>query len=52
MSPGKVQVKIGTSEDDRKQEELITFLEKKLETFEKSLSAKQNEYEALQLEYY
>ena len=37
---------------DDKNEELITFLERKLENYEKNLEMKQHEYEALQQEYY
>ena len=44
--------KINMSDDLKSSEELINFLEGKLEQHEKNLHKKQAEYESLQAEYY
>ena len=44
--------KINMSDDLKSSEELINFLEGKLEQHEKNLHKKQAEYESLQVEYY
>jgi hypothetical protein len=47
-SPGK---NVNTIEDPKANEDLINFLEHKLEEIEKKLSSTQNEYEVLQNDY-
>jgi hypothetical protein len=44
--------RINMTDDVKSSEELINFLESKLEQHEKNLKQRQSEYEALQAEYY
>ena len=51
VSPKKNSAKEASLEDSKANEDLINFLEHKLEEIEKKLAASQSDYEALQNDY-